>query len=85
MTQKKTEKLNKAVKSTNGKKTYVIAACMLLLSLFEGKIPFLQENKETIRQILEGLLASGVLHKVWRNKDELSEWFKKLFKKSNNQ
>ena len=74
------ETVNKAVKSTNGYKTYVTAFMFLLMAVFGDKVPFLKANQEIIRTVLEYALELGVIHKLWRwlifNWKDVKNWSK---------
>jgi hypothetical protein len=83
---------NKAISATNGKKTYITAICVLIVSLLRDKVPFIAENELIIEEILEYALEFGVIHKIWRNRkdiikmiifksNKLNNFIKKLWKK----
>jgi len=72
--------INKAITKTNGKKTTTTAILILIISLIGDKVPLIKDNAMLIDQILEGILASGVLHKLWRNRKEIISFIKNKFK-----
>jgi len=76
-----TQTLNKAVLATNGKKTTTTVILMLIVSIFGDKVPFIRDNAIAIDNIIELLLASGLLHKAWRNRKEIITFIKNKFKK----
>jgi hypothetical protein len=72
-------RINKAIKSTNGYKTKSAAFVFLALQLLGDKIPLTPGNKEIVVNLIELLMASGLLHDLWRNREPILEWTKKLF------
>lgn len=66
--------MNKLVTTTNGYKTKTAALLYLLATTFGNKVPFINENKEVVIQILDLLIMSGLLHDLWRNRKNIKEW-----------
>jgi len=76
-------KINKTIQATNGYKTKSAAFVFLLLQLLGDKIPLTPGNKEIVVNLVELLMASGLLHDFWRNRQIISEWIKNLFTNKN--
>lgn len=72
-------KINTALKATNGYKTKGAAFIYLLLQLFGNKIPLTPGQQEIVINIAELLMASGLFHDFWRNREAITEWIKNLF------
>ena len=79
------EKINTVVNVTNGYKTKAAAFVYLLVAIFGSKVPFIADNQGTITSTLDILIASGLAHDVWRNRDKVISWIKDLFSKDNKQ
>ena len=75
--------MNDVVKSTNGYKTKSAVFVYLALQLFGNKIPLSPGNKEIVVNLIELLMASGLLHDFWRNRENILKWIKNLFTKKN--
>lgn len=73
--------MKKAIEITNGYKTKSAALIYLILTAFGDKVPFIAENKELAINIVDILIASGLIHDVWRNRKKIIEFCKNLFKK----
>ena len=76
-------KINKAIQATNGYKTKSAAFVFLLLQLLGDKIPMTPGNKEIVVNLVELLMASGLLHDFWRNRQNITDWIKNLFTNKN--
>ena len=76
-------KINNAISATNGYKTKSAAFVFLVLQLFGNKIPMTPGNKEIVVNLVELLMASGLLHDFWRNRENILEWIKNLFTNKN--
>ena len=76
-----TAKIKKAVDFSNGYKTKTAALLYLLITAFGDNVPFITNNKEIVVNILDLLMASGLLHDFWRNRKKIIESVKNLFKK----
>ena len=74
-------KIKSAIRTTNGYKTKSAALLYLLLAAFGDKIPFIAENKEIAVNIVDILIASGLVHDVWRNRQKIIDYIKNIFKK----
>lgn len=75
------EKIKIAIDKTNGYKTKAAALLYLLVSAWGSEIPFVTQNKEVIFNILDLLIASGLLHDLWRNRQKIIDFIKNIFKK----
>ena len=73
--------MKKAIEITNGYKTKGAALIYLLLTAFGDKVPFIAENKELAVNIVDILIASGLLHDVWRNRKKIIDFVKSKLKK----
>ena len=77
-------KINKTIQATNGYKTKSAVFVFLVLQLFGDKIPMTPGNKEIVVNLVELLMASGLLHDFWRNRQNIISWIKqKLFTNKN--
>ena len=77
-------KINKTLQATNGYKTKSAVFVFLALQLFDDKIPMTPGNKEIVVNLVELLMASGLLHDFWRNRQNILNWIKqKLFTNKN--
>jgi len=77
-------KINKTIQATNGYKTKSAAFVFLVLQLLGDKIPMTPGNKEIVVNLLELVMASGLLHDFWRNRENILSWIKqKIFTKKN--
>jgi len=77
-------KINKTIQATNGYKTKSAVFVFLVLQLFGDKIPMTPGNKEIVVNLVELLMASGLLHDFWRNRKNILNWIKqKLFTNKN--
>ena len=74
-------KIQKAFKSVEGYKTKTAALLYLLITAFGDKVPFIAENKELAVNIVDILIASGLLHDVWRNRKKIIDFVKSKLKK----
>jgi hypothetical protein len=74
-------KINTAMQASNGYKTKSAAFIYLLLQLFGNKIPLTPGQQEIVINIAELLMASGLFHDFWRNREAITEWIKNLFTK----
>ena len=72
-------KINKAITATNGYKTKSAAFVYLLLQLLGDKIPLTPGNRDITVNLIELLMASGLLHDFWRNRVQITNWIKNLF------
>ena len=72
-------KINKAITATNGYKTKSAAFVYLLLQLLGDKIPITPVNREITVNLIELLMASGLAHDFWRNREQITNWIKNLF------
>lgn len=75
------EKIKIAIDKTNGYKTKAAALLYLLVSSLGSEIPFVTQNKEVIFNVLDLLIASGLLHDIWRNRKKIIDFVSNLFKK----
>lgn len=71
--------LNKAVVATNGYKTKSAAFIFLLFQLFGNRIPLTAGQQKITADVIELLIASGLLHDLWRNRDKIIIFFHNLF------
>ena len=76
-------KINTAMQATNGYKTKSAAFIYLLLQLVGNKIPFTPGQQEIVINVAELLMASGLFHDFWRNRESIINWTKKLFTNKN--
>ena len=76
-------KINKTVQATNGYKTKSAVFVFLVLQLLGDKIPMTPGNKEIVVNLVELLMASGLLHDFWRNRQNIISWIKNLFTNKN--
>lgn len=76
-----TKPIKIAIEKSNGYKTKAAALLYLLVSAWGSEIPFVTENKEVIFNILDLLIASGLLHDIWRNRKKIKDFVKNIFKK----
>jgi hypothetical protein len=77
-------KINKTIQATNGYKTKSAVFVFLVLQLFGDKIPMTPGNKEIVVNLVELLMASGLFHDFWRNRQNILSWIKqKLFTNKN--
>lgn len=74
-----TNKLNKTIEATNGYKTKGAAFIFLLFQLFGDYLPLNTVQQQITLNIIEMLIASGLLHDLWRNRDKIIEFIKNLF------
>jgi hypothetical protein len=72
-------KINKAITATNGYKTKSAAFVYLLLQLLGDKIPMTPGNRDITVNLIELLMASGLVHDFWRNREQITNWIKNLF------
>ena len=72
-------KINKTIQATNGFKTKSAVFVYLAIQLFGDKIPMTPGNKEIVVNLVELLMASGLLHDFWRNRQNIADWIKNLF------
>lgn len=73
--------MKKAIELTNGYKTKGAALIYLLLTVFGDKIPFVANNKELAVNVVDVMIASGLLHDAWRNRKKIFLWVKGIVKK----
>ena len=73
--------MKKAIEATNGYKTKTAALLYLLITAFGDNVPFITNNKEIVVNVLDLLIASGLLHDVWRNRQKIIDFVKNIFKK----
>jgi len=70
--------INKPIKKTNGYKTTVSALLFVIFAILGDRVPFLKENEQVIREVLEYALSVGVLHKgfrwILRNAKNIKDW-----------
>lgn len=76
-----TTKIKSAIEKTNGYKTKSAALIYLLFTAFGDKVPFIAENKEIAVNIIDILIASGLLHDLWRNRKKIIDFVKNIFNK----
>lgn len=76
-----TTKIKSAIEKSNGYKTKAAALLYLLVSAWGSEIPFVTQNKEVIFNVLDLLIASGLLHDIWRNRQKIKDFFRNMFKK----
>jgi hypothetical protein len=76
-------KINKTIQATNGYKTKSAVFVYLAIQLFGDKIPMTPGNKEIVVNLVELLMASGLLHDFWRNRQNIADWIKNLFTNKN--
>ena len=76
-------KINKTIQATNGYKTKSAVFVFLVLQLLGDKIPMTPGNKEIVVNLVELLMASGLLHDFWRNRQNITDWIKNLFTNKN--
>jgi hypothetical protein len=76
-------KINNAVTATNGYKTKTAVFVYLILQLLGDKIPLTPGNKMIVVNLVELLMASGLLHDFWRNRERILDFFSNLFTKKN--
>lgn len=74
-------KITRTIQATNGYKTKSAAFMYLALQLFGDKIPMTSGHKEIVVNLVELLMASGLLHDFWRNRQQITHWIKNLFTK----
>ena len=72
-------KINKAIQATNGYKTKSAAFVYLALQLLGDKIPMTPGNREIVVNLVELLMASGLFHDFWRNRQDILNWIKQKF------
>ena len=77
--QKMITKINYAFTATNGYKTKSAVFVFLILQFFGDKIPLTPGNKEIVVNLVELLMASGLLHDFWRNRNRILQFIKNLF------
>lgn len=68
--------INAAIKGTNGYKTKSAVVLYLLLQIFSEKIPVSPANQEILINITDILMASGIFHDLWRNREAVTDWIK---------
>ncbi len=68
--------INAAIKGTNGYKTKSAVVLYLLLQIFSKKIPVSPANQEILINITDILMASGIFHDLWRNREAIADWIK---------
>lgn len=73
--------MKKAIEATNGYKTKTAALLYLLITAFGDSVPFITNNKEIVVNVLDLLIASGLLHDIWRNRQKIIDFVKNIFKK----
>ena len=76
-------KIKGVITATNGYKTKSASFVFLALQLLGDKIPMTPGQKEITVNLVELLMASGLLHDFWRNRESISEWTKNLFTNKN--
>jgi hypothetical protein len=76
-------RINKTIKATNGYKTKSAAFVFLIIQLLGDKIPLTPGNKEIVVNLVELLMASGLFHDFWRNRESYLQWIKNLFTNKN--
>jgi hypothetical protein len=76
-------KITQTIQATNGYKTKSAVFVYLALQLFGDRIPLTPGNKEIIVNLVELLMASGLLHDFWRNRRQITDWITKLFTDKN--
>jgi hypothetical protein len=75
--------IRQTITATNGYKTKSAAFVYLLIQIFGDKVPFIAGNKEIVVNLVELLIASGLLHDFWRNRERILEWTMNLFTNKN--
>jgi hypothetical protein len=73
--------VRKVIEVTNGYKTKFAALLYLLITAFGDSVPFIENNKEILVNILDLLIASGLFHDFWRNRKKIIEFIKDFLKK----
>lgn len=68
--------LQKTVNATNGYKTKTAAFVFLLLQLLGDKIPLTPGNRIVVVNLIELLMATGLFHDLWRNREKIIEFIK---------
>jgi hypothetical protein len=76
-------KITQTIQATNGYKTKSAVFVYLAIQLFGDKIPMTPGNKEIVVNLVELLMASGLLHDFWRNRQNIADWIKNLFTNKN--
>ena len=76
-------KINKIIQATNGYKTKSAVFVYLALQLLGDKIPMTPGNKDIVVNLVELLMASGLFHDFWRNRQQITDWIKNLFTNKN--
>lgn len=72
-------KINKIIGATNGYKTKSAAFIFLLFQLFGDYIPLNPGQQKITANIIELLIASGLLHDLWRNRNKIIAFIQNLF------
>jgi hypothetical protein len=72
-------KITQTIQATNGYKTKSAVFVFLALQLLGDKIPMTPGNKEIVVNLVELLMASGLFHDFWRNRQQITDWIKNLF------
>jgi hypothetical protein len=71
--------INKTIEASNGYKTKSAVLVFLLLQLFGDKIPLTPGQREITVNLVEFLMASGLIHDFWRHRESCLQWIKNLF------
>jgi len=71
--------INKTIEATNGYKTKSAAFIFLLFQLFGDYIPLSPAQQKITANIIELLIASGLLHDLWRNRRKIIVFIQNLF------
>jgi len=71
--------INKTIEAINGYKTKSAAFIFLLFHLFGDYIPLNPGQQKITANIIEMLIASGLLHDLWRNRKKIIEFIQNLF------
>jgi hypothetical protein len=71
--------INAAIKGTNGYKTKSAVLVYLFLQIFGKKLSIDPANQVIVINIVEILMASGLFHDFWRNREAITEWIRDLF------
>lgn len=78
-----TNKLNKTIEATNGYKTKGAAFIFLLFQMFGDYLPLNPGQQQITLKIIEVLIASGILHDLWRNRMKIIIFIQNLFTNKN--
>jgi len=77
------DKITQTIEATDGYKTKSAVFVYLALQLLGDKIPMTPGNKEIVINLVELLMASGLFHDFWRNRQQITDWIKNLFTNKN--